>query len=120
VQLHYPFIDQSCCQAGQAGAERVHRQLAQAEHHVVVFYFAGLDYVPWERPATINVALQTFDVLIVMPQWDDWISAKLHALTGVWNCEELIGHVGYMIGMFSLPGSFSPETTCKPSPPVTP
>jgi hypothetical protein len=59
-------------------------------------------YVPWERPATINVALQTLDVLIVMPQWDYWISTKLHALTGVWNCEELIGHVGYMIGMFSL------------------
>jgi len=59
-------------------------------------------YVPWERPATINVALQTFDILIVLPQWDYWISAKLHALTGVWNCEELIGHICYMIGMFSL------------------
>jgi hypothetical protein len=44
-----PLFDQSCCQAGQAGAERVLRRLAQTEHHVVVFYFADLDYLVGDR-----------------------------------------------------------------------
>jgi H+/gluconate symporter-like permease len=39
---------------------------------------------------------------VVGPEYNFWLSSKLHAATGVWNLEELIGHIGYMVGMFSV------------------
>lgn len=57
---------------------------------------------PWERPALINVVLQTFDLLVVMRTWNYRLSSNLHTLTGVWKLEELIGHLCYFLGMQTL------------------
>lgn len=57
---------------------------------------------PWERPALVNVSLQTVKLLVVAPVWNFWLSSKLHAFTGIWNLEELIAHVCYIVGMLSL------------------
>jgi uncharacterized membrane protein YiaA len=58
--------------------------------------------VPWERPASINVCCQAFKIVVVCKAWNHTVSSWLHYLTGVWNLEELIGHIGYFIGMFSV------------------
>lgn len=58
--------------------------------------------VGYERPGPINVALQGLKIVLVGYQYDFWLSSKLHTLTGVWNLEDLIGGIGYLIGMFSL------------------
>jgi hypothetical protein len=34
--------------------------------------------------------------------WDYTVSSKLHTVTGVWNLEELLGHIGYFVGMFAV------------------
>jgi hypothetical protein len=31
-----------------------------------------------------------------------WISPKLYTVTGLWNLEDLIGHICYLVGMFAL------------------
>lgn len=59
-------------------------------------------YIPWERAAVINVALQTFKIIVVLPLWDHWVSNKLHTVTRVWNLEELLAHIGYMFGMLCV------------------
>lgn len=59
--------------------------------------------IPWERPAIINVACQTFKLAVVAsPQGNFWLSSKLHTATGVWNLEQLIAAIGYMAGMFAI------------------
>jgi hypothetical protein len=58
--------------------------------------------IPWERPASINVCCQAFKILVTVPAWDYTVSSKLHTATGVWNLEELIGHIGYFVGMFAV------------------
>lgn len=58
--------------------------------------------LPWERPAAINLACQTFKLIVVLPVCDYWLSSKLHTLTGVWNIQELLGHLGYMFGMLCI------------------
>lgn len=60
-------------------------------------------YVPWERPATINVVCQTFKIgIVASPAASFWISSKLHTMTGVWNLEQLVSALGYFVGMFSV------------------
>jgi hypothetical protein len=58
--------------------------------------------IPWERPATLTVALLTLDVLLVAPRVSRWLSPMLHAFTGLWNLEDLIGHICVLIAMCSL------------------
>ena len=58
--------------------------------------------IPWEKPATFNIALQTVDVLLVSAPVSRWLSPRLYALTGQWNLEELIGHLAYMTGMSAV------------------
>ena len=58
--------------------------------------------IPWERPAAAAVALLAIDVLIVTRPVTAWISPKLHALTGVWNLENLTGHVCVLAAMCAL------------------
>lgn len=57
---------------------------------------------PWERPALINLSLQTFDIVLSLRVVDHRASMLFHYLTGLWNMEEVLGHVCYMAGMFSL------------------
>lgn len=58
--------------------------------------------MPWETAATANVALQTLNVVLLWAPVSHWISPKLHALTGLWNLEELIGHVAYTLGLAAV------------------
>ena len=58
--------------------------------------------IPIERPATITVALLAVDVLLMTPQLNWWLSRRLHAITGVWNLEDLTGHICVLIAMCSL------------------
>jgi hypothetical protein len=58
--------------------------------------------IPWERPATLAVALLAVDVLLVTLPVEHWISPKLHALTGVWNVENLVGHICVVLAMCCL------------------
>jgi hypothetical protein len=58
--------------------------------------------IPMERPAAAAVALLAIDVLIVTVPVTRWVSPKLHALTGVWNIENLIGHICVLAAMCSL------------------
>jgi hypothetical protein len=58
--------------------------------------------IPIERPATITVALLAVDVLLMTPQLNWWLSRRLHAVTGVWNLEDLTGHICVLIAMCSL------------------
>ncbi|AXH46811.1 hypothetical protein SEA_ACOLYTE_68 [Mycobacterium phage Acolyte] len=59
-------------------------------------------HIAWERPAILIVALQALDILLVTGPVSRCLGPKLYALTGVWNFEELIGHICYMISMFTL------------------
>jgi hypothetical protein len=56
----------------------------------------------WESAATLNVALQGLNVLVLYPHISRRISPCLHAVTGLWNVEDLIGHIAYLIGLVSL------------------
>jgi hypothetical protein len=58
--------------------------------------------IPTERPATVAVALLAADVLLMTPQLNWWLSRKLHAITGVWNLEDLTGHMCVLIAMCCL------------------
>jgi hypothetical protein len=58
--------------------------------------------IPTERPATVAVALLAADVLLMTPQLNWWLSRKLHAITGVWNLEDLAGHICVLIAMCCL------------------
>lgn len=58
--------------------------------------------IPRERPATVAVALLTVDVLLMTPQLNWWLSRKLHAITGVWNLEDITGHICVLIAMCLL------------------
>jgi hypothetical protein len=58
--------------------------------------------IPWERPATIAVSLLTLDVLMMTRQLNWWLSRKLHAVTGLWNLEDLTGHILVVVAMCSL------------------
>jgi hypothetical protein len=50
----------------------------------------------WDGSATNSIVLLTVNVLLQTPQIGDPISPYLHALTGVWNLEDLIGHICYI------------------------
>lgn len=56
----------------------------------------------WEAAATLNVALQSLNVVLLCPRVSRWISPKLHAITGQWNIEDLIGHLAYMGGLAAV------------------
>lgn len=58
--------------------------------------------IPWEAGATANVALQSAKVLVVCSPIDRLIGTPLHAVTGLWNCEELISHLAYVGGLTAL------------------
>ncbi|HET9874904.1 MAG TPA: hypothetical protein VFQ37_03965 [Mycobacterium sp.] len=58
--------------------------------------------MPWETAATANVALQTLNVVLLWPLVSHWISPKLHAVTGLWNVEELVGHIAYTLGLAAV------------------
>lgn len=57
---------------------------------------------PLDRPAALNILLQSAKLLVVAPVWNFWLSSKLHTFTHVWNLEELISHLCYLCGMMAV------------------
>lgn len=55
--------------------------------------------VPWETASTMNVALQAVEVALMKGPIERFVSPHLHAVLGMWNVEELFGHLCYMAGM---------------------
>jgi hypothetical protein len=51
----------------------------------------------WEVAATLNIALQGLAVLLMSPWASETVGHWLHALTGMWNLEDYIGHDAYIV-----------------------
>jgi hypothetical protein len=51
----------------------------------------------WEVAATLNIALQGLAVLLMSPLASETLGHWLHALTGMWNLEDYIGHDAYIV-----------------------
>lgn len=55
----------------------------------------------WEIATTVNVLGLTLHTLLIAPRGDVW-DAPLHELTGLWNADDLIGYVSYLVGITAL------------------
>jgi hypothetical protein len=51
----------------------------------------------WEVAATLNIALQGAAVILMSPLASETVGHGLHALTGMWNLEDYIGHDLYIV-----------------------
>jgi hypothetical protein len=51
----------------------------------------------WEVAATLNIALQGAAVMLMSPLASGTVGHGLHALTGMWNLEDYIGHDLYIV-----------------------
>jgi hypothetical protein len=51
----------------------------------------------WEVAATLNIALQGATVFLMSPFASETLGHWLHALTGMWNLEDYIGHDLYVV-----------------------
>lgn len=51
----------------------------------------------WEVAATLNIALQGATVFLMSPLASETVGHWLHALTGMWNLEDYIGHDMYVV-----------------------
>jgi hypothetical protein len=51
----------------------------------------------WEVAATLNIALQGLAVLLMSPLASETLGQWLHAMTGMWNLEDYIGHDCYIV-----------------------
>jgi hypothetical protein len=51
----------------------------------------------WEAAATLNIALQGAAVLLMSPFASETLGHWLHALTGMWNLEDYLGHDCYIV-----------------------
>jgi hypothetical protein len=51
----------------------------------------------WEVAASLNIALQGLAVMLMSPLASETLGHWLHALTGMWNLEDYIGHDAYIV-----------------------
>jgi hypothetical protein len=51
----------------------------------------------WEVAATLNIALQGLAVILMSPLASETLGHRLHALTGMWNLEDYLGHDAYIV-----------------------
>jgi hypothetical protein len=56
----------------------------------------------WEVAATLNIALQGTTVLLMSPLASETLGHWLHALTGMWNLEDYIGHDLYIVAASAI------------------
>jgi hypothetical protein len=52
--------------------------------------------------ATINVLLQGSEIVLLSPPVERWLDPKLHSLTGLWNVQELVAYLLFLVGMFMM------------------
>jgi hypothetical protein len=51
----------------------------------------------WEVAATLNIALQGIAVVLMSPLASETLGRWLHAVTGMWNLQNYIGHDAYIV-----------------------
>lgn len=56
----------------------------------------------WEVAATLNIALQGATVFLMSPFASETLGHWLHALTGMWNLEDYIGHDMYVVAASAI------------------
>ena len=56
----------------------------------------------WEVAATLNIALQGSTVFLMSPLASETVGHWLHALTGMWNLEDYIGHDMYVVAASAI------------------
>lgn len=56
----------------------------------------------WEMAPTVNIAGIALCLLLIPPSMDDIWSRPFHAVTGLWNIENLVGHTAYLVGITAL------------------
>ncbi len=56
----------------------------------------------WEVAATLNIALQGLAILLMSPLASETVGRGLHALTGMWNLEDYIGHDCYVVAASAI------------------
>ncbi len=56
----------------------------------------------WELGSSITAASMLVCLLLMNPALSLTWSAPLHALTGLWNIEDLLGHLVYLAGLITL------------------
>jgi len=56
----------------------------------------------WEVAATLNIALQGATVFLMSPFASETLGHWLHALTGMWNLEDYIGHDMYIVAASAI------------------
>lgn len=58
--------------------------------------------VGWETATTVNVIGLSTCMLLIPPYLANLWGPPLHAITGIWNLQDLIGHITYLIGISAL------------------
>jgi hypothetical protein len=56
----------------------------------------------WEVAATLNIALQGATVFLMSPFASETLGHWLHAVTGMWNLEDYIGHDLYIVAASAI------------------
>jgi hypothetical protein len=56
----------------------------------------------WEADASLNIALQGCAVLLMSPWASETLGPPLHRLFGLWNVEDLIGHICLMFAAAAI------------------
>ncbi len=56
----------------------------------------------WEVAATLNIALQGATVFLMSPFASETVGHWLHAVTGMWNLEDYIGHDMYVVAASAI------------------
>ncbi|QDH91717.1 hypothetical protein SEA_PHRAPPUCCINO_39 [Mycobacterium phage Phrappuccino] len=50
----------------------------------------------WQVPTTLSMALLATSVLMLDERMSEWLGQPLHAITGYWNVEDLLGHLLFL------------------------
>src|SRR5271155_3965192 len=64
----------------------------------------------WELGSSITAASMVACLLLMNPALSLTWSAPLHALTGLWNIEDLLGHLAYLAGLITLAQALANRT----------
>jgi hypothetical protein len=64
----------------------------------------------WELGSSITAASMFVCLLLMNPVLSLTLSAPLHDLTGLWNLEDLLGHLAYLAGLVTLAQALANRT----------
>jgi hypothetical protein len=56
----------------------------------------------WDAAATAGIALLGIDVILMEPAVSDALSPLLHRITGLWNVEDMVGHLMHLEALWCL------------------